>query len=268
MKSIWFFLGSTSLFSMQEKPWFGNLYEIELNASHSYSFFHKVGHGHPSLKRTWRDYLTTLAIGSRIAENWSLEAEIQGDATTRRSFGYSSIALQGRYLWLDDIAGDAVSLATGLTLRQTSKTSLHQLSTPYHAPFTAELHIALGKEWIKSSHWMQRLFVFGGFGKGTRGAPWWRADCFYINNYCDRVEWRLFLLGFFGCGNTQSVPLSHFRGWGHIAHYSVDLGTGLSFLFIPWGSFKFDYIRRIYAHSYPQGVNFFVFSYELPFSLF
>lgn len=268
MKSIWLFLGCIPLFSMEERPWFGNLYEVEIDASYAYSFFHKVNRGKPSLRKTWQDHLATLNIGSRIEENWSFEAEIQGDAASRRSFGYSSIALQGRYLCLDDVVGDAISMAIGMTLRQTSKTSLHQLSTPYHAPFTAELHSAFGKEWVNQSHWIQRLFVFGAFGKGNRGASWWRADCVYLNTHCDRVEWSLFLLGYFGCGNKQSVPTSHFHGWSQIAHSSLDFGMSLRFFFIPWGSCKFAYVRRLYAHCYPERANFFIASYELPFSLF
>ncbi len=264
--SVWALLLTAPLFSLEEKPWFGDLYEMEGGIHYAYSSFDKVNGSHPSLHRTWRDHLLSLNLGARLLENWSFEAQIQLDATTERSFGYSNIALQARYLWLDDIAGDRVSLSTGLILRETTKKSLHQLSTPYHGQVGAELHAAVGKEWLQGS-WINHLSGFGAFGIGSRSSSWMRTNLYYSKNYCNRVEACLFLLGFFGFGSQQSVFLDSFKGWGQIAHRSLDLGIGLRRFFYPWGALSFDYAYRLYAHSYPQGANFFIFSYELPFSV-
>ncbi len=265
---IYFLLLTAPLFSLEEKPWFGNLYEFEARAAYTYSSFDKVDHGKPPLKKTWRDNLLTLSLGTTLPENWSWEIEMQGDATTRRSFNYSSTATQGRYLWLDDIAGDPISLTTGATLRQVNGQSLHQLSTPYHARFCTEFHAAIGRELSSGPNWTSRFFAFGAFGLGNRGASWWRTDLFYLGNYCDQVQWSLFLLGYFGNGHKKCVNTKHFHTWGEIAHRSIDLGGGIRFLFRPWGSLSFDYVRRVYARSYPESVNFFVLSYEIPFCPF
>lgn len=264
---FFFLLLTTSAFALEEQPWFGNICELDAKATYTYSFFKKVNHGVPQLKKTWHDNLLTLNLGTTLPENWNWEFELQGDATTRRSFNYSSFAAQGRYLILNDVEGDPISLSFGGTLRQVAGQSLHQLSTPYHARFDAELHAAIGKEWCNPPNWTTRLYAFGAVGQGNQGATWYRSDFFYMGNYCDKVQWRLFLLGYFGMGHHERVNTKHFQSWGKIAHRSLDLGAGLRFLFYPWGSFRFDYARRIFARSYPENVNFFIFSYELPFSL-
>lgn len=257
----------TLLVALEEKPWFGNCFELEGRASYAYSYFEKINHGVPQLKKSWHDNLLTLDLGTVVPENWSWEAEIQGDATTRRSFGYSSAAVQGRYLWLDDLCGDPVSLSFGVSLRETGGKSLKQFSTPYHSRFCSEFHTAVGKEWDDGRSWRTRVYGLGAIGFGNSGSGWWRANFFYMQNFCDKVHLNVYLLSYFGMGDKKRVNTHDFHGWKHIAHRSLDLGLGLRYLIRPWGSLSFDYLRRVAARSYPEQVNFFVFTYELPFSL-
>jgi hypothetical protein len=264
-----FALTTTSLLALEEEPWFGDMCQLQAKASYAYSFFRKVNHGIPQLKKTWHDHLLTLGLEARFPERWSWEIQLEGDATTRRSFGYSSVAAQGRYLWLDDIAGDPVSLVTGLTLREVSTRSLKQLSTPYHGRFSAEGHLAIGKEWTKDCLWHTGLFAFGSIGVPNQGALFGRANLFYLGNYCDKIQWRLFALGYFGAGHRREVPTRHFHGYSKIAHRSIDGGAGVSAALGcggEYGFLYFDYLYRFYARSYPEKVNCFIFSYELPFS--
>jgi len=270
MKKVAFFiLGLPHLcFALEEAPWFGNVFEFNFQANYEYNFFNKVESGRPQLHHTYHTNVFGAALDLTAPDTWNWEVEVEFANTTNVSTGYRSAAIQVRKLWLDDVACDPVSFATGFVYRDASTHLRKALSTPYHARANFELNAAIGKEWSRCYYWFFRTYVLAAIGQGTKGSPWLRGDLYLWWNVEDRHQFYLYGRSYFGLGGRKDVPVDHFRGWSHIGHQSIDLGISYRYFFQCYGNLRFDYLYRVYARSYPERVNFFQFTYELPFSCF
>lgn len=255
-------------FALEEAPWYGDVYQFNFLANYEYNFFKKVSNATPQLRSTFNTNVFGVGLDLTAPESWNWEAELEFADTTTISTGYRSFAFQVRKLWLDDVACDPISFSTGFVYRDASANLRKALSTPYHARANFEIHAAIGKEWSRCYYWSFRTFATAAIGQGTKWSPWLRADLFLWWNGHDCYQLYLFGRSYFGLGHRTTVPVDRFRGWSHIGHQSIDLGIGYRYFFGIYGNFRFDYIYRVYARSYPERVNFFEFTYELPFSCF
>ncbi len=255
-------------FALEEAPWYGEVFEFNFLANYEYNFFKKVSHGHPQRHSTYNTNVFGAALDLTAPDTWNWEAEIEFANTTNVSTGYRSFALQVRKLWLDDVACDPISLSTGFVYRDASTHLRKALSTPYHARANFEFHTAIGKEWSRCYYWFFRTYAVAAIGQGTKGSPWLRADLCLWWNIEDCHQFYLYGRSYFGLGSRTEVPLDDFHGWSHIGHQSIDLGISYRRFFGIYGNLRFDYLYRVYARSYPERVNFFLFTYELPFSCF
>lgn len=253
--------------SLEVQPWFGDCLEFHFLGSYAYSFFHKVQNGIPPLHSSFQSHVAYLGLDFSPTPEWSVDTDFQLADTTKEHFNFRSIALQGRYLWFDDIVGDRVSFATGGSVRFTNTDSLHDVSCPYHANFDFELNFSLGKEFDISDCWAWRFWGFGTVGHGNRGSPWVRAILAIETNYDDRYKWALFAEGSNGYGGHRKVFIDDFDGYAKIRQKSIDLGLRYGYRVGVWGTLRFEYMRRVLAKSCPEQVNSFIFSYLLPFSL-
>lgn len=259
---------STTCFALEEKPWFGDSFELYFDATYDYNFFRKVDRATPQLSNTFNTHVLKGGLDVTAIETWNWEAELEFADTTPISWGYRSFALQIRKLWLDDICGDCVSLTTGLSYRDASSRMRKALSTPYHSRANFELNTSAGKEWSSGCYWFFRTYGNFAIGQGTSGSPWLRGDLYFLWNWQNQHQVRLYLESYWGLGKRITVPTNPFSGWDNIRHQSIDLGASYRLLFSCYGSLQFDYMYRIYARSYPEHVNLFLFTYHLPFSIF
>ncbi|HUD01810.1 MAG TPA: hypothetical protein VMR37_05750 [Rhabdochlamydiaceae bacterium] len=257
-----------SLFSLEIEPWFCNVWEFTFTPSYNYGRFNSVQNGHPQLKKPFNENLLTFDLEVSPSPNWDLDGDVEFAATTAQSMGFRSGALQARYLWLDDVIGDAVSLTTGLSARGVSSRSLRDISCPYHAHANFEANTSIGKEWDQGFDWRLRLYGFGALGMANIGYPWARAFLMFEGNVRSTHRFGIFAEGYFGFGNQERVNTHHFDGYADIRHQNIDAGLKYTYVFEIWGQLSFAYTRRLYAHSFPENVNFFTISYMLPFSLF
>lgn len=265
---LWLLFCPSCCFALQEKPWFGDLLEFHLRPLYAYSFFDEVSNAVPSQQGTYRTHLAALGLDTTVPETWNFEMEIEFAAASDISFGYRSFALQVRKLWLDDVCGDPVSLATGFVYRDASTRLRKALSTPYHARANFEFNTAVGKEWSRGRYWNFRSYAVGAIGQGTKGSPWLRGDLFFWWNAHDCHQFQLYGRSYWGLGDKKIVPLDDFTGWSRIRHQSIDLGIAYRYRLGIYGWFRFDYLYRIYGRSYPEKENFFVFSFDYPFCPF
>lgn len=266
-----FFVASlfpVALFSLEEKPWFGNFLEFEFRAEYNYNFFNKVQEGVPQLTSIFQTHEVAFDLELTAPEDWSWEMELEFADTSTVSWGYRSFALQARKLWLDDVCGDCLSLATGAIYRHVSSRMLKALSTPYHGTNNLELNASFGREWSCGCYWYFRIYGFFAVGQANRGFPWLRGDLFFWANYEDCHQFRLYGQSYWGLGHRRIVNLDRFRGFAKIGHQSIDLGASYRYMMGICGSLQFDYLHRVYARSYPEHVNFFIFTYKLPFCPF
>lgn len=263
-----FVIISCSAFALETKPWLGNEYEFDFQSSFIYSRYHKVEGASKQLKGVSNDYDLFLDVGFTPLDTCDVRAEIEFADTPGQSFNWRSVALQSRYQWLDDISGDPVSFTTGFNVRGVPEHSLRDVSCPYASYANFELTGSIGKEWSKGGEWTMRTYGFVSLGIANQGSPWTEELAMWQFNWQDTHALFLFAEGDFGFGNKQHVNVKHFNGWGKIQHQSVDLGLAYRYRINIWGTLTLSYAYRVFAHNFPERVNFFMLSYLLPFSLF
>jgi hypothetical protein len=169
---------------------------------------------------------------------------------------------------MNDVCGDPLSWTTGLSVRGVTRHSLKDVSCPYSSDVNFELNTALGKEWSQGPYWTTHLWGLLGAGIANHGSPWVRALAVCEKNWNDRHRAGLFAEGYFGFGELEHVSIQHFDGWGKYHHQSVDVGIDYRYHTDTWGEFTLAYTRRVYAHVFPEHVNFFTIMYQVPFSFF
>lgn len=252
--------------ALEVQPWFGDCLEFHFLGKNTYSFFDRVQNGIPQLTHRFQSDVVYLGLDFSPTPEWSIDTDLQVADTTQEPFNFRSVALQARYLWLDDIVGDRISLATGASGRFTNTASLHDVSCPSHANADFEVNFALGKEFDVSDTLAWRLWGFGAAGHANRGSPWVRAIAAIETNYDDLHKFALYAEGINGYGRHTHVLINHFNGYAKIRQKSIDVAVRYGYRMGVWGTLRFEYIRRVLAKSCPQNVNSFVIGYMLPFS--
>ncbi len=255
-------------FSLETMPWLGDQYVFDLESAFTYSRYRKVEGASKQIKGPSNDYDLLFDLGFTACPNVDFRAEIEFAETPRQPFNWRSAALQGRYQWLDDIAGDPVSVTTGFNVRAVPHHSLRDVSCPYASYANYELTVAVGKEWSKEGMWTMRTYGWTSLGIANHGLPWLQELAAYQMNWQDTHELSFYALGNFGLGGKQHVDVHRFNGWGEFQHQSIDLGVAYGYQFTIWGTLTAIYAYRVFAHNFPERVNFFTLAYTLPFSLF
>ena len=133
-----------------------------------------------------------------------MQVEVEFADTPRQSFGWRSVALQGRYLWLNDVEGDPYSLISALNVREVSGHSVRDVSSPYHYYLNFEFNSAIGKEWSKEGLWTMHTYALGAIGMANRGSPWLRGMGAWEANIQDRHRFLLDIEGYFGLGDEKA----------------------------------------------------------------
>jgi len=261
----YFLLGFPLLLNaLETKPWLGTVYEWQWKGQFTYDRYRKVNNASVQLSHPSNDKFYVMDLSFTPSATLDFEAEVEFADTPRQSFGLQSYALQGRYLWLDDISGDAYSLVTGLSLREASRRSLHDVSCPYHSDWNFELTTAAGKEWSKEGWWTARVYGLAGLGIANHGAPWIRSLFVIEANRQNRNRLMAALEGYLGLGSKEHPNVDHFDGWANFNHQSIDLAVGYAYHMPIWGTLGVRYAYRLFAHTFPQNVNFLTLFYHLP----
>lgn len=259
-------LAPLAAMTLEVQPWFGDVYEFHLLSSFTYTRFSSFQNAVPPLNRLFQAHVIYFGLDFSPSPVWSVDTDIQFADTTSQTFNYRTVALQGRYLWADDIVGDPVSFSTGASIRTTSSTSLHDISCPSHGNVDFELNFSLGRELEASDSWLFRLWCFGAVGHANRGSPWVRGIASAEANCNDLHKFALYAEGINGYGRHVHVDIDRFYGYAKVREKAIDLGARYGYRIGVWGTLRFEYIRRVLAKSAPQRVNNFVISYMLPFS--
>lgn len=266
LKALFFF--PLTLFGLDRLPWFCTIWEFTFTPTYTYSHYPNVQHGIPHLESPSNDQLLSFNLDVSPSPSWQLAAEVEFADTPRQAMGLRSIGFQVRYLLLDDLLGDPVSLTTGGVIRGVSEHSLKDVSCPYHSDINFELNAAMGREWDHGVEWKVRVFGGASVGMANRGLPWAAGFAMIEGQVHQANRFGLFLDAAAGFGGQEDVFINHFNGYANIGHRNLDVGVRYTYVFEIWGHFSVAYARRIYARSFPEQVNFFTVSYMLPFSLF
>jgi hypothetical protein len=257
-----------SAFCLQEEPWLTEIWEMQFTPLFNYSRFRHVSHAAEPLKKPFNARLWSGDLGVALSNALDCGIEVEAASTTQTPFSVRSYGAQLRQNFLDDLVCDPLSLTGGFLFREATGRSLKDISSPYHARANFEINLAAGKEWHNQKHWVVRAFAFTGLGIANRGSPWTRLRLSLQGTLDGQHQLNLFALGYVGFGSQKLVHIHHFDGYGKIAHRSIDLGIGYAYAFDIWGKISAEYSHRVFARSYPQGVNSITLRYQLPFSIF
>ncbi len=252
--------------AIEVQPWFGDVYEFHFLQSYSYSWFHSVQGSRPPYHQFFQSNLIYSGLEFSPAPVWDIDGDIQFAATTAASFNFRCLAFQVRYLWLDDIVGDAISFATGTSARLTATSSLKDVSCPSHGNVDFELNFSLGKEFDARDTWRFRSWIFGALGHANRGSPWVRAIASIEMNRNDVHKLGIYAQGTNGYGRHTHINVNHFFGYAKIRERVIDVGARYGYGMGVWGTLRMDYLHRVLAKSAPQNVNTVMVSWFLPFS--
>ncbi len=263
-----FLLLSTPAFTLEVKPWLGDKFAFTFESAFIYSRFNKVEGASKQLSRPLNNRDILFDLGYTLSSDFDVQLETEFGKTNDVNWALRSGALQARFQFLDDIIGDPVSLTLGVILRAAPDHFLKSVSTPYAAEFNTELTCSVGKEWSEEGAWTMRTYSLTALGQANRGYPWLRELLVWQYNLHDTHRFTFFGEGDFGFGGKQHVNVKHFRGWGKYQHQSIDLGLSYGYKISVYGVLTASYAHRIFAHNFPEHVNFFLLSYCFPFSIF
>ena len=257
-----------TLFAFVVDPWLNTIAEFELRPAYTYRYYPSVDRGFNPTSYHSHDHLIDLNLGLRFLPNWDAQLEVDFLSTCRLAWGTQRLGAQVRYLMLDDVAGDPVSITLGGQIFYVPTRTMRDVSSPYHAQGNVELGVAIGKEIDNVYQWLYRFYGFFGIGTGNRGYPWLRPLLSAEMKYEGHHKFQLFSEGYIGLGGRSRVNINRFAGYGKMQHRSIDLGLNYTYLFDIWGALGFQYAYRVYAHAFPQHASTFRVEYRLPFSLF
>lgn len=247
--SLPFLLSAAFLQGTEYLPWAGNLFEFEWRNSCLYQHYSRIAVDEQLKKHTGDDLFVDSSL-SLALPSLALEIEAIVAGTRAQHGNVDCIKATGRYILTDDVAGDFLGTAVGLSLTKAFWPALKDLASFHHGLGEAELFFSLGKETARGVDWVSRWFGTGGIGVAERGSPWLHFDFEYSSKFKERHELTVFCDSLWGTG-TKTLKPSRFRGYGSIDHRSVDLGIRYFYLIEFVGSVGCEYSYRVYAFNFP-----------------
>ncbi len=252
----------------ERMPWFGNDKEFGFRALYASQAYNKLREGGEVTEYSSDDSIISLSLALSPSPELGWEIECSFADTGQRSKGVGSLRATGRYLWLNDVVGDPISLSSGVSLSIPTRSSLRDLSTPYHGDVELEVHVAIGKEYSSGRYWVYRYWGDIGYGFANEGLPWVDGQIVLERNFRDVHQWSIFGKALYGLGSDVLNHLDHGNGYSTIGHQSIDIGAKYAYTFDSRSKLAIEYSRGIHAHSFPMDVDRAVVSYFLPFSMF
>ncbi len=261
--------------AMDEEPWLGEELSVNGLVATTLQSYHKVSTPTGTFQHKSTDAFVDLAAAMTFTTDWNISADLQGAHTRERPFNFSRATLLGRYLLLDDIAGDPISMTAGLSTSMPAHWTRTSLSMLYRAPVEWEGSLSFGKELNVRTLWNWRFWGLVALGQGTEGSPWLRTRLNIEKNFptqpvspyrsSQQIKLVAELLHGMGSGNLTSA--SAFNGYGGIAYHAVDLGLKYGYTFpTSWGNLSAEYKHRFHARNFPEQVNLLTLTYHFSLS--
>lgn len=262
------FLCSGQLAATELKPWHGSIYSLNFNASVSLQQFEKLDTHCGVIKRPELDAFYNLGAHMVVKENITAEIEISALDSRHRLFGFQALRLTGRYFWLDDVIGDPVSIATGLTVSKIFHAARRNIAAFDHGGVACEGHIAIGKELSSCEQfWVSRAWGVLGLGIADIGYPWLRAKLAWEHNWWERHQFRVFADGIWGFGHHDLHIHPSFKGYGSVNYQAIEVGLRYGFRFDNDALVSLAYSFRVYGHNCPINANILQLEVCYPFGL-
>jgi hypothetical protein len=264
---VFLLLQAAPLPAMNRQPWLGNLYEFEgaIVQEHTHSNTVSTTHGrqHKSLHSDYTKALLSVTPSTHIHAGIELDLA----KTQKKGYGFDSFKAAMCYSWLNDIAGDAISLTTGLRASVSTASRVADLSSINHGICELEANLAIGKEFGYSGNGFYRAWTAGFVGSAGKGSPWIGAECHFERVIHDKHYMGIFLLAEKGTSSHKLSKHTHFRRWASIGYEFEDVGVRYAFKEAWLASAYIQVAKRIHAHFCPRNSWSVQIGITIPFSL-
>ncbi len=142
---------------------------FEWRNSLTYQTYPSLAKGSHIRKFSSDDYFLNTSLSSSLFE-YGLVLEATQAFTHHQRGSIDNLRATLRYLILDDIAGDPVSLTAGLSYIQPFDWSLKDISSFHHGRIEGEWFLSLGKERACGEIWINRWWTVAAIGFADRQA--------------------------------------------------------------------------------------------------
>lgn len=248
-------------------PWFPPLFEFQARGTYFFEKVTKVKTPSGAFRAPTNINSVQLALDVTPWPYLNLEAELYLTNTRDISFNYEAALVTLRYALLDDITGDLIALATGVTISFPERRFLRQFSFDYHGNVNAEFHATVGKEWASCEEWVVRIWGLGGYGIANRGSPWVHALGVVECRPLPFLEAAFFTEALYGLGTRNIIPGQRFPGYASINHQNIDIGGALTTPLSYFGTLSLIGWKNIHAHNFISGYWGLALSLLIPFSI-
>ena len=248
-------LAATTLSAVQMKPWLGAVYEPQIRVAASYFQSPSLNGGNQNFNFKERASLQEVGGALTITPNLALEVALSTAYTDYRYFFFNCGEAAARYLWLDDVQGDPVSLVTGLALAFPSHDALHDPAIFHHSYCDTELYLSCGKELSRGAYWTWRFWALAGLGVGVRGYPWCHEVVAIEKGFCDRHEFSLKGEALQGLGHRDIEGIPPFAGYALLAHRSIDLSFAYTYRPSYGPRYTLELFGRAFAENGPARIR-------------
>lgn len=253
-------------FSTQLEPWFGQDLLIEFRPKYCYRYYPHVDVAGKTISRHSNDHFLSLSASIAALNMVSGELELNTAASTHTQYSFEDWKFTARFLVLNDIEADPLSLIVGASISQVTSRGLHDISFYHHGEMEYMAHASLGKEFSCGQFWISRIWGYLQAGIANRGSPWVDLKIAYDWNHCDLYQYGIFAKGFIGFG-SRKLPLHRkFHGYGTIQYRAIDIGAYFNRVFPDWGELKLEYVLRPWAYNFPTHAHSFIVTLMIPFS--
>ncbi|GAB4236712.1 MAG: hypothetical protein Tsb0021_16500 [Chlamydiales bacterium] len=245
------------------RPWFGKDKVLDFKTEFTYRYYPHVDQAGTSRPFHSNDYLANFGLAISPSPEWNFQIEALTASSRTTPYSLDSTQYTGSFLFLNDVIGDPVSLAAGISVTQATTNGRKDISTFHSGQMNYEGFVSIGKETICRQFWTSRIWGLFGGGIANRGSPWIRGMIGYDHNYWDCSHIGILCEGLWGFGKKELNPFLPFRGYGSIKFRSIDLS-----LFAAWivgiGEVKFAYTLRPWAYNFPTHAHAFTVLLTIP----
>lgn len=255
------------MYALRYEPWLGDPYQFYLTPFYSYQHYPTVHDGFNPTNYSSTQNRAGVNAHFVYGDRYDIGGGIAFNQTRRYSFNFESVDVGGRILLFDESSGDICTLTLRGDLLFTTHQRLHDPTTPYHGIANLEVGFSVGKEFMRCGDWQERIWGYFSLGQANKGYPWFRGIIASEYRFCSHYVWNLFADGYFGFGENQMVNVNRFNSYADIRHQSIDIGTGLSYIFQLWGKLSAYYSYRIFAERYPAKASTVYVEYQIPISI-
>lgn len=257
----------TSFSAVSRQPWIGNLFEFQGSVSQSHTQSHSINTRERNKKKALYSDMTTMKLSAVPMEQLSVALELDFTKTKSHHFGFDAFKASARYDWLDDVAGDAISLTTGIATSFSTASRIADLSSQNHGVAELEVNSAVGKEFGYSDSGFYRVWAAGFAGIANQGSPWIGMECRLEKVIRDSHFIALFLQAEKGLSPGKLSKETCFRRWASIGYEFEEVGVRYSFKKYALGTAYTQVTKRVHARFCPDNSWSFQIGVNIPFSI-